>query len=165
MDLGEAYALFQQPDRTIKLELAVLGSLVSTYDIGSSERARMETAYKLIQNDQSQRFGDNHVNPSEVKRNKYPLDSWPVGLRNIGNTCYLNSVLQFLFTIKPLRDLILDCEKYLQDSSPESLKNKKVGRMYVTAERVLTAQKCQYVFRYFKSMLTLCSRSGVADFV
>ncbi|KAI4664957.1 uncharacterized protein J4E79_003256 [Alternaria viburni] len=155
MDLGEAYALFQQPDRTVKLELAVLGSLVSTYDVGSSERARMETAYKLIENDQSQRFGDNHVNPSPARRNKYPLDSWPVGLRNIGNTCYLNSVLQFLFTIKPLRDLILNCEKYLQDLSPESLKNKKVGRMWVTAERVLTAQKFVRELRtLFERMIT-----------
>ena len=92
-------------------------------------------------------------------------ETWPVGLVSHGNTCYLNSVLQFLFTIKPLRDLILNCEKYLQDLSPESLKNKKVGRMWVTAERVLTAQKCQYVFRYFRSMLTSRSRPGVADFV
>jgi ubiquitin carboxyl-terminal hydrolase 25/28 len=167
MDLGEAYALFQQPDRTIKLELAVLGSLISTYDIGSSERARMETAYKLIEKDQAERFGNAQVDPnhSVTRRNQYPLESWPVGLRNIGNTCYLNSVLQFLFTIKPLRALILDCEKYLQDPSPESLKNKKVGRMLVTVERVLTAQKCEYVFRCFILILIPRSRSGVAGFV
>ncbi|KAF1817658.1 UCH-domain-containing protein [Eremomyces bilateralis CBS 781.70] len=31
----------------------------------------------------------------------------PVGLRNIGNTCYLASVLQFLYSIRPFRDVIL----------------------------------------------------------
>jgi ubiquitin carboxyl-terminal hydrolase 25/28 len=161
MDLGDAYALFQQPDRTVALDPAVLESVLSTYEIGTSERLRMEKAHALIQYDQSQRFGDNHVNSnrSEVRRNLYPLDSWPVGLRNIGNTCYLNSVLQFLFTIKPLRNLVLDIEKHMQDPSPEALKNKKVGRMLVTAERVLTAQKCQYNLHCFGPRLTLCSCS------
>lgn len=28
----------------------------------------------------------------------------PAGLQNIGNTCYLNSLLQLYFTIKPLRN-------------------------------------------------------------
>ncbi|KAJ3119387.1 ubiquitin-specific protease ubp2 [Nowakowskiella sp. JEL0407] len=31
----------------------------------------------------------------------------PVGLCNIGNTCYLNSLLQYYFSLRPLRDLIL----------------------------------------------------------
>ncbi|KAK9465844.1 hypothetical protein V1512DRAFT_276956 [Lipomyces arxii] len=34
-------------------------------------------------------------------------DTNPVGLWNIGNTCYLNSLLQYYFTIKPLREMIL----------------------------------------------------------
>ncbi|KAK4981393.1 ubiquitin-specific protease ubp2 [Elasticomyces elasticus] len=34
----------------------------------------------------------------------------PVGLSSLGNTCYLNSVLQYYFTIKPLRDIVLNFE-------------------------------------------------------
>ncbi|KAL9048556.1 MAG: hypothetical protein Q9162_007663 [Coniocarpon cinnabarinum] len=34
-----------------------------------------------------------------------PLNE-PRGLNNIGNTCYLNSLLQYLFTVKPVRDMV-----------------------------------------------------------
>lgn len=33
--------------------------------------------------------------------------NWPVGLFNMGNTCYLNSLLQYYFAILPLKDYIL----------------------------------------------------------
>lgn len=37
-----------------------------------------------------------------------PAYDWPVGLANIGNTCYLNSILQYLFTVKPVREFVLN---------------------------------------------------------
>lgn len=141
MDMGEAYALFSISDRTAKVDFDVMKTTIAFAPPDSAEK--MQKAYEMIEQDQAQNF-NNRSNQSEVRRNNYPLDSWPVGLRNIGNTCYLNSVLQFLFTIKPLRELVLDCDNYLQDPSPEALRGKKVGRTAVTAERVEVAQKCQY---------------------
>lgn len=41
------------------------------------------------------------------------VDSTPAGLNNIGNTCYLNSLLQYYFVIKPLRELVLKFDKVL----------------------------------------------------
>lgn len=144
MDVGEAYALFQVDNRTLALDLDVLKT---TVDVAPpSDVEKLQKAFAIIQQDQAQNHNNraNDLNNPEARRNSFPLESWPVGLRNIGNTCYLNSVLQFLFTIKPLRNLILHCEDYMEDPSPEALANKKVGRTAVTADRVVVAQKCQY---------------------
>lgn len=143
MDLSEAYALFDissMPDRQ-NVDLSVLQStmLVSP----PSEIAKLEKAFALIQHDQAQHYNNKEDRPKEPgsRINDFPLDTWPVGCRNNGNTCYLNSVLQFLFTITPLRDVVLNFDDYAQDPSPEALTNKKVGRAVVTPERVATAQK------------------------
>lgn len=144
MDIGEAYALFSVDNRTLQIDLEVLKTSVDIANPGDVEK--LQKAFAIIQQDQAQNFNNKIEDPNqpEARRNSYPLESWPVGLRNIGNTCYLNSVLQFLFTIKPLRELILNCEDYMQDASADALKDKRVGRTAVTADRVVVAQKCQY---------------------
>lgn len=147
MDIGEAYALFSVDNRTLALDLDVLKTTVDIANPGDVEKLRK--AFTIIQHDQSQNF-NNHIDnldrPAEARRNSYPLGSWPVGLRNIGNTCYLNSVLQFLFTIVPLREMILNCDEYFEELSPRIPEGKKVGRTIVTIERVVTAQKCKYSY-------------------
>ncbi|KAI9052485.1 hypothetical protein LZ554_003829 [Drepanopeziza brunnea f. sp. 'monogermtubi'] len=64
----------------------------------------------------------------------------PVGLGNIGNTCYLNSLLQYLYTIKPIRDMVADFQDYRMDITPESLKVKRVGGRLVDKDEIVRAQ-------------------------
>ncbi|GJN71506.1 hypothetical protein Purlil1_1729 [Purpureocillium lilacinum] len=59
---------------------------------------------------------------------KEPADlSLPVGLHNIGNTCYLNSLLQYLFTVKPIRDVVLNYDQLRLDLTDESIKARLLG--------------------------------------
>lgn len=143
MDLSEAYALFEISAMSERqnVDLSVLQSTMVVAP--PSDIAKLEKAFALIQHDQAQNYNNKDEQPKEPgsRVNDFPLETWPVGCRNNGNTCYLNSVLQFLFTITPLRELILNFEEYEQNPSPEALKNKKVGRAVVTPERVVTAQK------------------------
>lgn len=164
MDLGEAYALFQFNDRTSGVSLDVMNTAITYAAPGDVEKLRK--AYALIENDQAQNFDNNNNNKAsqpDARVNNYPLDSWPVGCRNIGNTCYLNSVLQFLFTIKPLRELILDCDAHMQDPSPEGLQSKVVGRVAVTAHRVEVAQKCELGDQMFRHCVNPFSRARTTD--
>jgi ubiquitin carboxyl-terminal hydrolase 25/28 len=66
----------------------------------------------------------------------------PVGLDNIGNTCYLNSLLQYYYTIKPIRDVVMDIQNYRMDLAEGNLKQKRVGGRVVAKSEIVKAQKC-----------------------
>jgi ubiquitin carboxyl-terminal hydrolase 25/28 len=53
----------------------------------------------------------------------------PVGLENIAQTCYMNSLFQYYFTVKPLRDAILNHEELEEgELSEEELKSKQISK-------------------------------------
>lgn len=144
MDISEAYAILTIPDRSAKLDLGMLEDQV-TLMIGDNpeNEERLKIALKMVRDEQEKSYGPGAMGEIPLTH-EYPLDTWPVGCRNIGNTCYLNSVLQFLFTIKPLRNMVLECEEYFQDLSPEALESKRVGRTGVSRARAETGQQCKY---------------------
>lgn len=72
---------------------------------------------------------------------------WPRGLNQLGNTCYLNSLLQYFYTIKDLRDAIapLAVEVKLMDNDKfkdDDLKNHRVGGRIVSRYEVVRSRKC-----------------------
>ncbi|KAI9070249.1 cysteine proteinase [Trametes sanguinea] len=71
----------------------------------------------------------------------------PRGLNQLGNTCYLNSLLQYFYTIKDLRAAIISIaqadSKSLDDSkfTDDDLKRHRVGGRLVTRREVIRSKK------------------------
>ena len=68
-------------------------------------------------------------------------ETWPVGLTSHGNTCYLNSLLQYYFSIKPLRDIVLDYDKYKLDTSACTEKQERVGQRKISMVEIKGGQR------------------------
>jgi ubiquitin carboxyl-terminal hydrolase 25/28 len=67
----------------------------------------------------------------------------PVGLNNMGNTCYLNSLLQYFYTIKPFRDIVTNFNDHKQPLDDTILDSSlgRVGGMIVNRAEVKAAQE------------------------
>ncbi|KAF2764303.1 cysteine proteinase [Teratosphaeria nubilosa] len=66
--------------------------------------------------------------------------SWPVGLKSRGNTCYLNSLLQYYFAVKPIRDLVLNYDKYKLPITRDTKKTETVGLVPITRAELVGSQ-------------------------
>ncbi|KAI1756114.1 cysteine proteinase [Xylaria castorea] len=67
----------------------------------------------------------------------------PPGLKNIGNTCYLNSLLQYFYNVKPIRDMVLDYDHIQLELDEESVNNRRTGGngTRVTLEEAIVARQ------------------------
>ncbi|KAI5790352.1 hypothetical protein FPQ18DRAFT_337814 [Pyronema domesticum] len=85
-----------------------------------------------------------------------PRTDTPVGLENIGNTCYLNSLLQFYFTIEPLRNMVLNFDQYQEEFvTPEILERKRVGGRRLTEKEIARAKQFVELLRgLFNDLIT-----------
>ncbi|OBA21664.1 cysteine proteinase, partial [Metschnikowia bicuspidata var. bicuspidata NRRL YB-4993] len=88
----------------------------------------------------------------KIDESLLPAENWPTGLDNIGNTCYLNSLLQYYFSIKPLREFILNFDEKNVDLL--KLCSRKIGGRLV--EESEGARSIQFIYRLqelFKEMI------------
>ncbi|KAI0438655.1 cysteine proteinase [Xylaria telfairii] len=67
----------------------------------------------------------------------------PPGLKNIGNTCYLNSLLQYFYNVKPIRDMVLSYDQIQLGLDEISVKNRLTGGngTRVTLEEAIVARQ------------------------
>lgn len=51
----------------------------------------------------------------------------PPGIKNVGNTCYLNSLLQYLYTLVPIRQLLDNFEEHKLELDEEHVSQRRCG--------------------------------------
>ncbi|KAM9221182.1 ubiquitin carboxyl-terminal hydrolase 28 isoform 2-T2 [Dugong dugon] len=73
-------------------------------------------------------------NPNDWRR----VDGWPVGLKNVGNTCWFNAVIQSLFQLPEFRRLVLSY------SLPQNVLEN--CRSHTEKRNVVFMQELQYLF-------------------
>lgn len=141
MEVGEAYRLLQIPDRTVD-EDAIVAAYTICVDEAPGQAELYRQALRVIASETgSHQLRDMVSLP--MSPSDRDLSEWPVGLQNIGNTCYLNSLLQFYFSIRPFREMVLEYEKFKMELSGETLGKKQVGSRKVLRKEVLRSQSCK----------------------
>lgn len=146
MDAGDAFNLLQIPDRTVDDAM-----ILSAYSVCVAENPeqieKYQKALSIIAKEKSSLVLSGELGYNKPLLNDSSNDQgsnqWPVGLGNIGNTCYLNSLLQFYFTIQPFRNMVLNLDETLVPLDEEEiLSNKQVGSRKVTYAEIERSQKC-----------------------
>ncbi|OJD19722.1 hypothetical protein AJ78_00345 [Emergomyces pasteurianus Ep9510] len=139
MDVGEAFRLLQIPDRTVD-DAAILAafSVCCTEAPGQIEAYRR--ALDVIGREKGSTMISSTLAQGATQANRV-LKEWPVGLQNIGNTCYLNSLLQFYFTVTPFRKMVIHFDDYKMPLDEQSLENKKIGSRKVSVAEIERSQK------------------------
>lgn len=95
------------------------------------------------------------IDTGTVDASCLPADNWPTGLNNIGNTCYLNSLLQYYFSISSLRQYVLNYRKTLQHFlEKREYVSRRIGGREITESEVERSVQFVYQLRdLFDSMI------------
>ncbi|KAI9757658.1 MAG: ubiquitin-specific protease ubp2 [Chaenotheca gracillima] len=152
MDIGEAYTRLGIGDRTLEDDM-----ILTTFQIRASETPSqaedLRAALRSIGKEKGSQKIASFLQPEGSTEAVAP--DWPVGLKNIGNTCYLNSLLQFYFTVKPLRHMLLNFNDFKMQVTPEAVRNKRVGSRKVSSKEIERAQNFAHELQsLFKSLIT-----------
>jgi ubiquitin carboxyl-terminal hydrolase 25/28 len=78
----------------------------------------------------------------------------PIGLQNIGNTCYLNSLLQYYYTVKVIREVVMNFDQYRMNLTSGELATKRVGGRKISQSEIIKAQQCMYSSPHRVSLLS-----------
>jgi ubiquitin carboxyl-terminal hydrolase 25/28 len=151
LDVGEAYNRLQINDRTAPDDtvLAYYQSLSNGAPAGSSDS--YTEAFKVIAHDRQSSYLLRKLDdPNADVQAEGSSPSQPVGLDNIGNTCYLNSLLQYYYTVKAVREVVMNFEHIRMPLDDESIKKKRVGGRAVSKAEIIKAQKCKFTPNFGK---------------
>jgi len=162
MDIDHAYARLDIGDRTID-DSTILAAFNYNVEEQPSQVHDLNRALTAIAKSRDSKILKNRLGIG-IESPTHSLSEWPVGIENIGNTCYLNSLLQFYFTIKPLRELVLDIDRFKTPTDDETLRQKRVGSRIVSRKEVDRAQRTvDELKRLFQDLISLAKQSLKPD--
>ncbi|KAL4865989.1 hypothetical protein BDV12DRAFT_173679 [Aspergillus spectabilis] len=139
MDVGDAFRLLQIPDRNAD-EGQIMAAYTICVDDAPAQAEKYNKALTVIAREMNSPLLNSMVPGSAGKLDR-DLSKWPVGLQNIGNTCYLNSLLQFYFSVRPFRNMVLDLENFKQDVNDKGSQKKRVGSRGVSKKEIERSQR------------------------
>jgi len=168
LSISDAYNRLQIGDRNVPDETVLTYYQSLSGDAPAGSKDSYTEALRAIALDRSSTFLLMKLdNPDADVRATRTTSDEPVGLENIGNTCYLNSLLQFYYTIKPVRDVVMNFEAYRVDPDDREISTgkKRVGGRVVDRAEVVKAQRCMYSPHLCFRFLIASSRGRVARLV
>lgn len=145
LSLDEAYSRLQVQDPNASEEsiFTYYKTLIEGAPAGS--KASYANALRVIAAARASSFlFAKLANPDAVVVPQRSTADQPVGLDNIGNTCYLNSLLQYFYTVRNFRDVVMNIETYRMPLDEQSVKQKRVGGRAVSKGEIIKAQQCEY---------------------
>ncbi|KIJ66462.1 hypothetical protein HYDPIDRAFT_86199 [Hydnomerulius pinastri MD-312] len=148
MDPSRAYTVLEVPsevDETMLLTVFMMRMEEQPHQ-GDRMREALSTIAEARDSYRIRKFLETGQDPGDVA--PPTRADLPRGLNQLGNTCYLNSLLQYFYTIKELREAItmpkasannksLEDEKY----SDDDLKRHRVGGRLITRREILRSKR------------------------
>ncbi|KIL00786.1 hypothetical protein PAXRUDRAFT_129015 [Paxillus rubicundulus Ve08.2h10] len=147
MDPSRAYTVLEVPpdvDDSMLMTVFLMRMEEQPHQ-GDRMREALSTISEARDSFRVRKFLETGQDPGDVAPTTRP--DLPRGLNQLGNTCYLNSLLQYFYTIKELREAVapmanisiksLEDEKY----SDDDLKRHRVGGRLVTRREILRSKK------------------------
>ncbi|KAA1097497.1 ubiquitin-specific protease ubp2 [Puccinia graminis f. sp. tritici] len=154
MDLNKAYATLGDIIPEVDDEMLWMAYTIGVSDQPGQKDVLREALQVIARHRKSQLIesrlvaeikGGNAESAMEIVPYSPPPVSYdlPAGLNNIGNTCYLNSLLQYFFSVRELREILLRFPEFEQDidEHQEMKEKKRVGGRIVSASEILRSKQ------------------------
>lgn len=150
-------------------------TLITIYEMAIADNpsltAKCKNSLRIIAENSGSKMLEGFVKTGKKEENGFEAFEFgegkkPAGLNNIGNTCFLNSVLQYFFVVNEIRTRVIEAKELWEAESlsltTESIvedperqagdrngkgKERRVGGRLVTEREVLRSKKCEFKSR------------------